>query len=620
MRRPPSRVPPGARRAVPLAPTLPLLLLALALVVITFAAFAGALSHGFVNWDDMQYVGENPLVLGKHYGQLLHAVVSHHYHPLTMLSLAWNVSTPLSAQPFVATSVGLHLLNTLLVFWLVLLLARGRWPVAAFVALLFGIHPMHVESVAWVSERKDVLYTFFFLGGLIAYWKYLERRGSWLLGLAFVLFVLSCLSKVMAIVFPAVLVLLDYWRGRPALERRAALEKLPFLAVSLLFGLIVQDVQAGGDFHGLLRIVRVSAGPSRALMDVTPLQRILLPTNSYLMYVWQLFVPAGLCALYPQPPPHELVLPPYVLAPLFLLGTLALAFWDLRRTRVIAFGLGWYLVTIAPVLRYAPQSIPIGGGITADRYSYLSYIGLLFVLGMGLQAVFERRRFLGVALWGVSGLFAAALWVQTVHQVETWKNSEALWSRVIQVNPRLGAAFVLRGKDRFASGQTPAAMRDFQTAHRFGLRTADLYEGLGSGWVALGKLDSALVMFDRAVAADPGRGRSYYNRAAVGLSLGRPREALGDLDRALALIPAEGATLYAARGYARMQLQEYREAAADLDRAVAAGGGDTQVRYNRGFCRLQLGDRAGAVDDFREALRLNPGNAGAQRQLRTLGL
>jgi hypothetical protein len=171
------------------------LLTALAVAALSLAAYAGVFDHGFVDWDDQDYVQENVLVRTHQYGALLTAVVSNHYHPLTMLSLARDAGSPLVARPFLVTSVALHVLNTLLVFWLALGLSRGRLPVAGLTALLFGIHPMHVESVAWVSERKDVLYAFFFLAAAIAYLRYLERRTPGWLVLTFVAFVLSCLSK-----------------------------------------------------------------------------------------------------------------------------------------------------------------------------------------------------------------------------------------------------------------------------------------------------------------------------------------------------------------------------------------------------------------------------------------
>src|SRR6185295_6514813 len=169
--------------------------------------------------------------------------------------------------------------------WLVLLLSGRRILPAFFAALLFGIHPMHVESVAWISERKDVLYCFFFLAACITYWRYLEKRAApWLLA-TFVLFVLSCLSKGMAVVFPVVMMLLDFWKRRPVLEARSLIEKAPFFAVALLFGLIAMNVQAGGDFHGAFTRVDKGLKGLADTLPVTPLQRLTLPCYGYLMYV-----------------------------------------------------------------------------------------------------------------------------------------------------------------------------------------------------------------------------------------------------------------------------------------------------------------------------------------------
>jgi tetratricopeptide (TPR) repeat protein len=609
--------PERAGKAAPVGSRLPLLLIAAAAVVaITLAAYAAAPGHAFVEWDDGLYVKENPLVLGKHYGALLTAAVAGNYHPLTMLSLAWNVSAPLSARPFIATNIALHLLNVLLVFWLVWWLSRRRLLVATFVALLFGIHPMHVESVAWVSERKDVLYTFFFLAGLIAYWRYLERSTWPRLALVFASFVLSCLAKGMAVVFPVMMVLLDYWKGRRVLERRAVLEKLPFLAVSLLFGLIALDVQGGGTFHGAFSVVGKSIDALTVPHALSVLQRLILPTHGYLTYVWKLFVPVGLCALNPYPFPEEMARPEYIVAPLFFLAMLALALWDVRRTRVLAFGLGWFLATVLLVLQW----VPVGGAITADRYAYLSYVGLFFILGMALQAAIERNRALGVALWSAGGLFAVFLFFQTVQQVAMWTDSEALWTRSLQLHPDLAYAHVYRGKHRALTGHIPAALEDFQAARRLGLHTADVYEGLGTTYGSLGRLDSALVMLDRALRIAPRRSGLYYNRAVTYQGLGRPREALADLDRALALATDGAPRLHGARAYVMERLADYHGAVAEFDRAIAGGAGDARLWYSRGHCRLRLGDRSGAVEDFREALRFDPGHAQARAELRTLGL
>src|SRR5262249_40382385 len=157
---------------------------------------------------------ENALVQHHDTVTLVRAVVSSNYHPLTMLSLSWNASVPLTPRPFLLTNALLHAINAGLVFWLVLLLAGGRLFPAFWAALFFGSHPMHVESVAWIAERKDVLYVALFLGAAIAYWRYLTTRQRPWLAVTFLLFLLSCFAKGMAVVFPLVLVLMDVWQRR----------------------------------------------------------------------------------------------------------------------------------------------------------------------------------------------------------------------------------------------------------------------------------------------------------------------------------------------------------------------------------------------------------------------
>jgi tetratricopeptide (TPR) repeat protein len=333
-------------------------------------------------------------------------------------------------------------------------------------------------------------------------------------------------------------------------------------------------------------------------------------------YVWKLFAPVNLCAFYPYPAAGDTGKAVYLMAPFFFAALAALALWDARRTRVIAFGVGWYAATVALVLQW----IPVGGAIMADRYAYLSYLGLFFVLAMAVDGLLGRSRTLGIGLLAVCGLFAVMLFAGTLAQVEVWRDTETLWNQAIRLYPGVGASHVYRGKQRSLSGRIPEALDDFRTARDLGYRTADVYEGLGAAYGSLGKLDSALVMLDQAVRLEPRRGGLYYNRAVTNLALGRPREALSDLDRALALVPDRAAEFWAPRDYARMQLGEYAEAIPEFDRAIAAGAAGAAIRYSRGFCRLRLGDRAGAAADFRETLRLDPGHAEARVQLRALGI
>lgn len=588
----------------------------LGVAAITVAAYAGAFDNAFVQWDDPMYIVDNPFVLQKRFDVLTRAVFGSNYHPLTMVSYALNVSEPLSPRPFIVTNVILHVLNTGLVFWLSFLLSRRRFSVAVLVALLFGIHPMHVESVAWISERKDVLYVFFLLAGAITYWRYLEKRTATRLGLTFLLFLLSCLSKGMAVVFPVLMVLLDYWKRRPIFEKRAVLEKVPFFAIALLFGLIAVNVQSAGDFHGLLIPNQDSL---RAMAETTPfstINRITFPTYGHMMYVLKLFAPVPLAGIYPYPStPAEANHVKFLISFLFFLATLALVVWDARRSRVLAFGVGWYLVCVVPVLQW----IPVGSAIMADRYSYLSYFGLFFALAVGAASLAEKHRAFRGAVWVGCGIFAVFLFVRTVAYVKTWRDTDTLWTTVIKSSPRSALAYATRGNLRGRAGRIREALGDLQTARMLDPGREDVYEDLGNAYAGLGKPDSALAMLDQAIRIAPKLGRAHSNRAILYLRLGRPTEALSDLAKAQELAPEAAGTLHFSRGNAYLQLSRFREAVAEFDRAIEIGDGGADAFINRGLCKLQMRDRAGAEADFQEALRLAPGRAGAIAQLKAEG-
>jgi len=579
----------------------------------TLFVYRNLYGHAFLDYDDATYVRENALVLGRQWAALVRAVVSHNFHPLTLWSLAANVTTPLAPAPFLVTNVVLHVIDALLAGALAWQLSGKRWLVATWVGLLFGVHPMHVESVAWIAERKDVLYALWFLGAAILYTAYLQRRRGTLLGAAFVSFVLACLSKGMAVSFPLVMIAIDVWMRRPVLERRAIVEKLPFFAVAALFGAIAVNVQAGGDLGGLLRVT----GPGGPVVRTLPhslLGRVTLPTYGYMMYVWKLFVPARLCALDPFPLPAEVGRLQYLIAPLFMLGTFALAVWDARRSRVLTFAVGWYFATVAFVLQW----LPVGQAIMADRYTYLPYVGLAFAWGMGLAWLLERRRAWGIAVACASVAFAAFLVTRASAQVDTWRDGGTLWSRVIEVHPDASQAYVARGGFFLDRGQIEPARQDYERALALGNRTAPLYTGLGVIEAMQGRPDSALVMFDRSLERSPAVGRTHYDRALVLVALDRKDEALKELDAALALSPGLAPTILATRGTLRAQTGDYRAATTDLDRAIAAGIAAPQVFQARALARLELGDSIGARADIAEAVQRAGSNAQLLESIRTL--
>src|SRR5687767_14123482 len=302
------------------------LVVVLVILLITYICFSPALTDKkeFTNWDDPGYVVEQPLAksLSKENINTLFkpsTQVMLNYHPLTMITLAMNYSSSeLNAKPYAITNVIIHILNTFLVFYFLYLMSRKKFWVGALGALWFGIHPMHVESVAWIAERKDVLYCFFFLLSCITYIRYLETRKIALLFAVFVFFVLSCLSKAMAVPLPLVLLLIDFYFQRK-INLKVIAEKIPFLAVAVWIGWNATQIQA-----------------DQAIADYgtfTTLQRLMFASYGFMMYWAKLILPLKLSAFYPYPALGEdggipLI---YNVAPLIALAIAAIPFWILYK-------------------------------------------------------------------------------------------------------------------------------------------------------------------------------------------------------------------------------------------------------------------------------------------------
>jgi len=316
-----------------------LLLLAGLVSILTFIAFSPILNNVFTNWDDMVYVTQNTLIKNLSLDgirAIFKTPVSSNYHPVTILSYALNYRiSELNPFSYMLTNLLFHIFNTVLVFCFIYLLSGKRTMLALFVSLLFGIHPMHVESVAWVSERKDVLFVFFLLLGLINYLNYLKKPNLIkYLSLLF-LFILSLLSKPAAVVFPVLLILVDYYLQRKTTVKKSFLEKLPFLVLALVLGIVT---------------FRLQSAEAVSLERFSFIHRILFGTYGFVMYIIKLFVPIKLSALHPFPENGQMNFF-YYITPIIIFGILGISY-RLRKNRVFIFGLGFYLISILLVLQF----------------------------------------------------------------------------------------------------------------------------------------------------------------------------------------------------------------------------------------------------------------------------
>jgi protein O-mannosyl-transferase len=603
-----------------------LIVLLIAMVLFTYR---NVFDNNFVDWDDYTYVVDNDLVRNQDETSLIDlftSTVSLNYHPFTILSLRLNSNKcsdcpeGISPAPFIRWNVIIHILNTLLVFYLVFLLSGRKWFAPFFVAALFGVHPMHVESVAWISERKDLLYSFFYLSGLLCWILFRKRESNYRLAYfwyasALALFVFSCLSKAMAVSFPLVLLLLDFWlmktdgenAAMKALKGVFSKEKLisllPFFLLSLIFGIVAVSINNPNTFSLLHRIEYAGYG--------------------FVLYIFKFLVPFNLSPLYPYPSQGVAFtgISGFLLisAPIIFAIVAVLAIWSLKRTKLYFFGIGFFFVTIMMVL----QIISVGAAIMADRYTYLAYIGLAFIPAILIDEQSPGTR---LPLRIISSAFIICMMVIASKQVGVWKTSETLWNRVLMFYPGDETARSIRGiyymKRAEAAGNenhrkayNEKAFDDFRISIKAGTKRADVWEGAGCIYGEKGKNDSALLCLGKAIQIRPEKGSAYFNRAVVYGNVNRNEEAIEDYGLSLQYQPEKAQKILNNRSNLYLITGRYPEAIRDLDYLITKERGNYIFYYNRAFAKQQLNDISGALTDYLQALELKPDDQMSRMQL-----
>jgi protein O-mannosyl-transferase len=529
------------------------LVFVLGVCAITAIAFFPILDNGFTNWDDQLYVLENPLLRGPDWAGIFSKPVVSNYHPLTVASLAFNYQlSALSPFSYHLVNWILHVLNTGLVFYLAFRLSEGNRYVGFITALLFGVHPMHVESVAWVSERKDVLYTFFFLSSLLFYLRYVQQQDWKKYVGAMVLFALSLLSKPAAVTLPVVLLLLDWFKGRSLINKKVWLEKLPFFALALIFGLLTLQFQAE---------------KAIAQQDYYPIwQRMVFACYGFGEYIIRLFWPSPLSAIHPFP--NAGVVPSYFYPALFITAVTAIAGWYFRKNKNILFGLGFYVINVALVLQF----LAFGNAIISERYTYVPYFGLVFALAM----TWANSKWSASIKNGLLGLFMIAglgFAVFSNSQVRVWKDSQTLWTNAIAAYPNSHVARSNRGYDLIT---------------RFK------------------KYDEGLVDYNIALHTDPDHDNSLENRTIIYLHKQNYEAAFADAEQFVRFHPNKPRS-YFLRAFTAIKLNSTDQALADYAKCIALDPQNEEPRGNRGIIYFNSKqDYRAAKDDFDTAIRLNP--------------
>ncbi|WP_217647122.1 tetratricopeptide repeat protein [Planctomicrobium piriforme] len=583
------------------------------LIVLTLLAYAGTFRNGFVDYDDPDYVYSNPIVAqgltleGLRYAWTTFDVGN--WIPLTWLSYELDVQM-FGPRPagFHATSILLHTLNAVL-FYFWLRLATGALGRSAIAAALFAVHPLHVESVAWIAERKDVLSTFWLLAALLLFRWYTvsPRLGRYL---AFLLaYACGLLSKSMLVTLPVLLLLANYWPllrtrwncggdgdARVRSVKTLLLEQAAPLALAVLCSLITIWAQS-------------SVGAMIDLEEHSFPQRLAHAAQACGWYLQKTFVPTelGVCYLYANN------VQSLAIQALNLAVLAAIAAWvvfNARRRPWLLFGFGWFFISLLPVIGL----IQVGAQAYADRYSYVPHLGLLVAIVWQLHDWLCRVRY-GKVIGVVTTVAALGMLTGlTVRQVTVWRNTTTLFEHLLELDPRNWLAHSKLSAESYRAGHKDDAERHASKALELNPQFSPALNDLGLLRIEQGKLDEAAKLFEAALLLNPSDRRAVFNRARVARLQGdfpvaeRLYSQMKQLKPESLATRVELAQVYIAQN-------RYREALPELMAAIELSPRDPELRSHAAMVLAELGLGRTAIDQLKVAIQLAPGEPGLHDNL-----
>lgn len=568
-----------------------------AILIITFLCLLPSLQNKFVNLDDTQYVLENPAIKSinsKNLKIIFSEQFVGNYQPLTMFSYMLDYQF-FGLNPFGYHLVNLifHLLSTLFVFLIITNLS-GNSLVAFITALLFGIHPLHVESVAWIAERKDVLYGFFFLWALYLYTVPLALKGKntrlspFRAGAILLLFLLSLLSKAQAVVLPVVFFAVDFIMNRK-FTRKTILEKIPYFVLAISFGLLAIQVQG-------------KAGAMQTFQYFPFYERILFSCYALMTYLHKLILPINLSCFYPYPETNDKINTVWVYLSPAVLIALAFVVWKFfRQSKVVLFGIAFFLITIVLVL----QLLPIGDALYADRYTYIPSIGLFFIAAYCIAPLLKNRLTLILSLSYL--LFLCYL---TFQRSKIWHDSITLYADAIDKGYKAAIIYNNRGAVLSDSSRNEEALKDFTSLVTLKPRYPNGWRNKGLIHVRLKQREEAITSFSEAIKHVPTDAANYMSRGTLFIEKNDFENALKDFSKIIELNPTSGEGYYA-RSEAYGKSNRLNEALADINKAIEFSPDNGQAYNNRGIIYSMSGKFQEAINDFTKSLELKPDNFGA---------
>ena len=604
------------------------------ITLLTVLVYLPALDNDFVNWDDPYYINENLHIRSLDVQFLKWMFSTFHmqnWHPLTWLSHAIDYALwGLNPMGHHLTSIIFHALNTVLVVILIMRLfneqhvqqsvsqspneyGKASLFTALVTGIFFALHPLHVESVAWISERKDIICAFFFLLSMLSYVNYagaVKKKTALQYIFSLLFFILALMSKPMAVTLPIVLLILDFYplerlsvRSAFTRHRKVLIEKIPFLVLSC----------------AMTAIVLLAQKKEIASFDVTLWERIAVACKSLAFYLFKIVWPTNLAPLYPYPSNVSLFSFPYNASVLLVACITAFCIWSWKREKVFLVVWFSYIIMFLPVLGI----FKVGQQAAADRYMYLPSIGPLLLIGLAVSrlwehVMFNRKRLVLAKVLAITIIIgiASIFLILTVDQIKVWKNSVTLWSREIQFYD-IPTARNNRGNAYITLGRYQQAINDYDAAIRIDPRFAKAYVNRGVALTYIHEYKKALHDFNTALDLDIQDSSVYFNRGNVFKALGFYERALEDYTKALSLNP-ENVDAYNNRGTTYLKLIKLEMAIEDFTNAITLDPENEMAHANRGLAYEKQGAYERAIKDYQISAQL--GNKQAQEYLTSKGM
>jgi protein O-mannosyl-transferase len=534
----------------------PIIIISAFIFILTMMTYVNAVNADFVNWDDDTYITENPLVRSLSPASIAQIFSTTHFYawiPLTLLSHAIDVAVwGMNPKGHHLTSLLLHSTNAVMLFLACLMLlkslkhrtAETKGEVTSILvgsmiaALLFAMHPLRVESVAWVSGRKDLLCTFFLLPSLYTFIKWKPKKRGWLLALSVVLFACALLSKSTAVVFPVILLLFDllvlHQNDQATSLRNSLTDKIPYFILSGVVGMVTMMATQGGQVN--------------VIGELSSIDRMLLLPYMFSFYLWRTLLPISLSPVYPELDSIVLALSPAV-----ALATLAILWMSIKRRRA---------AVILAILSYLLFLLPVFAGLSsglqplADRYSYIAVISIFMLIAGGIEWLWRTSASSGAKKYRRRTLFAVLICVcavscyRTIRHLAVWDNSVALWTQAARYVPATRDQYERRrpymkpnhldaltnlGTAYYAEGNKEEAYRQFRRILMLDEHSADAHYNIGNLLYEEGDVDGSVVSFEKAIAYDSLYAKAYFNIGIIAANKGDSERALQVLRRAAGL-------------------------------------------------------------------------------------